>query len=292
MVSEVTALRVRLGAELRAARARVYPSGAAFARALGWVQPKVSRLETGVQLPSDEDIELWVETAGATTTTRAELLAMLDAARVDYTTTKRRARTHRGGLPGHQGSLAELEARAERIAEYQPSFVPGLLQTAPYARELLTLPGDSLVSVFGRPEHEVDDLVAERLGRQHVLYSSRGRRQLVLGEAALYQRPGTLDTMRGQLDRLMAILGTARLDLGILPFSEPLPVIPLTGFGLHDDTLVLIETLSGDQRIDDPDEVELYVHAFDELLDRSETGRGALVLLERAATHHRGDAGD
>ena len=48
----------------------------------------------------------------------------------------------------------------------------------------------------------------------------------------------------------------ARTADGLVPFPV-MPVAPLSGFALRDDTVV-IETLTGEQRISDPEEVTVY----------------------------------
>jgi hypothetical protein len=40
-------------------------------------------------------------------------------------------------------------------------------------------------------------------------------------------------------------------------------VFPLTGFVIFDDHLVSVETLTGEQRISDPDTVKVYTDAFE-----------------------------
>ncbi|MBV8994544.1 MAG: hypothetical protein JO287_12800 [Pseudonocardiales bacterium] len=64
---------------------------------------------------------------------------MLAAVQTEYVATRDRIR--RGDYVTRQSVLAELETRAARFAEYQPALIPGLAQTAAYARAMLELPG-------------------------------------------------------------------------------------------------------------------------------------------------------
>ena len=48
--------RVRLATRLRELRAATGLSGNRFAQRIGWVQSRVSKLETGVQIPTEADI--------------------------------------------------------------------------------------------------------------------------------------------------------------------------------------------------------------------------------------------
>lgn len=117
------------------------PSGSEMARRTGWVQPKVSRLETGAQLPTEDDLRTWAQHTGASTEQIEALLDMLSAARVEYTPTA--DLLTRGALARRQAHLGAMEAAATRIGEYQPAFLPGLVQTPAYTRALLELPGSA-----------------------------------------------------------------------------------------------------------------------------------------------------
>jgi len=80
----------------------------------------------------------------------------------------------------------ELEAQTTRIAEFQPAFVPGLLQTSEYAREYLHLPCGPLS--FGADEDAVDQMVAKRMQRQQALYQHGKQVTVVMLEGALRAR--------------------------------------------------------------------------------------------------------
>lgn len=120
----------------------------------------MSKIETRKQLPSEDDIAAWVGAAGATPETASDLLAMLRGARVEYAAWKDTYRE--SGAGGVQAGILELEAQTTRIAEFQPAFVPGLLQTSEYAREYPHLPCGPLS--FGADEAAVDQMVAKGSG--------------------------------------------------------------------------------------------------------------------------------
>jgi transcriptional regulator with XRE-family HTH domain len=272
--------RARLAARLKAIRAAAAPSGSEFARIIGWGQPRLSKLETGKQLPTEGDIRAWVAAAGAGESVAAELLGLLAAARVEYVTHRDESRIE-GGLAKVSDAQAVLEARAMRIAEWQPAMVPGLVQTAAYARELfegrptLTDPGDV----------DPDAMATARVRRQDVLYQPGRRIELILGEAALRSTPGTLGTLLGQLDRLVSVIDLPTVELGIVPFPL-MPVMPLSSFYFHDD-VVYIETLTAEQQLAEPDEVAVYVKAFGLLRAAAVTGSDAVALIRRVAAELR-----
>jgi hypothetical protein len=131
-------------------------------------------------------------------------------------------------------------------------------------------------------DSEIESLVSERVRRQEVLYQ-RGRQiEFYLGEVALYAAPGTLDTLLGQLDRLATLAELNTVRLGVVPFPA-MPIMPLCTFTLPDDVVVL-ETLTGEQRISDPDEVGIYLRALDSLHEAALFGGAAVALIRRAST--------
>ncbi|MGH3602747.1 MAG: helix-turn-helix domain-containing protein [Pseudonocardiaceae bacterium] len=71
--------RTRLAARLKELRAGKFRSGNQFAAHVGWPQPRVSKIETGAQRPSAQDISTWVNAVDEGPEVEAELLAMLAA---------------------------------------------------------------------------------------------------------------------------------------------------------------------------------------------------------------------
>lgn len=284
-MAAVTPQRARLGRRLRELRAATYPTGLEFAQSLGWPQSRVSKLERGAQLPTKADLETWLD---ATQHPRDELLGeLLDlaaAARVDYVPD--RAVTAEGGFAARQQQRGVAEAATWKIVEYQPAMLPGLVQTPAYARELLAHTIGGLTGPSGSAG-ELEALVAERVRRQNVLYQPGQRVEILVGEAALYTRPGERATMIGQLDRLLSLAALDSVTFGVVPFEVPLNVLPLSNFTIHDDRLVIIESLAGEQRHDDSDEVKTYLNAATALWSTAAQGDAAVHLIRRASERHR-----
>ena len=96
-------------------------------------------------------------------------------------------------LPSWFRPYAEIEATAAQLRSWQPSFVDGLLQTEPYARNVLS----------GRPnttEDEVDQLVAARMERQLILdRESPPLLWAVIDEGALHRQANDVEVMHEQL---------------------------------------------------------------------------------------------
>lgn len=275
--------RERLAHRLREIRAATSLSGKRFAaNRLGWPQSKVSRIETGTQIPSEEDLRAWLDAAEVPPDVAADLWDLHSAVHAEYTATRDLIR--RGEFVSRQTVLAELEARATRVAEYQPAFIPGLVQTAAYARGVLGLPGIAK----GATAAEIEAVVAGRVKRQDLLYEPGHQIQLVIGEVALLSMPGCPDVRAGQLEKLASVAGLASVEVGIVPLRADMVALPLSGFRLLDDETAIVESLAGEQRIDDPDEVVSFVAAFNALREASAIGVDAVALIRRVAAELTG----
>lgn len=271
----------RLADRLRSMREAAGLSGAALARELGegWTQPKVSKIETQRQLPTEDEVRAWADTTGAQGDV-AEVLALLDAARTE------RTEFRAAGVAGVQADILALEAQATRIGEFQPSMMSGLVQTAEYANEALHIPSGP--AAFGASEDDIQAVVATRMQRQHVLYDPSKRVQVVMLESALRVRLCSDTTLAGQLDRLLALVGLPSVELTIVPTDAPLPVFPM-GFRVYDNDLVIVESISGERRVEDADNVATYVKLFDLLREAGVTGQEAASLIRGAVAELRRD---
>jgi transcriptional regulator with XRE-family HTH domain len=276
--------RARLAARLRELRAQHYRSASEFGRAVGWEQSRVSKLERGAQMPTDTDLETWAHATDPNT--RDELKQLRGAARVVYSVWADSYRT--GDTTARQDAIAADEATTRVIRCYQPALIPGLLQTPDYTRELLAIAGG--VRLTGATEESIEAIVAGRVRRQNLLYDTNREVQVVLGEAALRIYFGTIATLRAQLDRLVSFAALPTLDLRALPTASPSPLMPLAGFDLHDDDALIVETLTGEQRIDNPEEVTAHRQAFDLAHEAALHGNEAMDFIQSVA-HELQDGG-
>jgi transcriptional regulator with XRE-family HTH domain len=279
-----------LAAQLRALREDAGLTGTSLAQQVGWGQSKVSKIETGRQLPTEDDIRQWARVVGAPAAKVQALLASLERAKVEFATWREQYRAAGSGAD-KQADIRALEARATRIGEFQPAFIPGLLQTAQYARELLLAWAvDAAQGAFGINEAGVDHLVAARMQRQQLLYEPGKQVQLVILEAALYSRVCSAETLAGQLDRLIAVTSLPNVEFGIIPFTAALPVFPICSFMIFDTELVTVESLTGEQQVNEPDQIALYNRFFTLLRDSAAHGQGAVARIHRALTELRSKA--
>lgn len=277
--------RAQLGQQLRRLRARRFNSGSAFAQQVGWPQKRVSRIELGRAVPTEAEVRRWVDATGGLDDEQADQLAAL-------VTDARLESPSYGGLWQTTGAMAEFDAAVEAldtrstlIAEYQPAMVPGLAQTAAYARAALAVPGGP--ALLGMPASALEEKVAARVRRRHLLLTQNKRLHLLMGEAALRTRFGDVDLMLDQLSQLVVLASTPHVELGILRFDQPAPLLPLAGWAMNDDN-VWPESLVGERRVESPADVAAYASAFRFGMDAAAKRGDAVALIRATITELRG----
>jgi transcriptional regulator with XRE-family HTH domain len=176
-----------------------------------------------------------------------------------------------------------LEAAANRVREFEMTLLPGLLQTAEYARALFE------AATVPLPEEQREREVQVRLIRQRRLYSMDEPLELeaVIDEAALRRQVGGPTVHRAQLEQLVI---TAELD------TVTLQVVP-TEFGAHpslgggfallsfadpdEPDVVYVEHLTGSSHIEKAEVVARCTLAFDRLRSMALSPADSMALVER-----------
>jgi transcriptional regulator with XRE-family HTH domain len=271
-VTSVHEARDALGKRLRELRQQASMSGRQLAELLSWPPSKVSKLENGRQTPTDDDIRGWTRATDSEGETEA-LLASLHTLEVQHAEWQRQLRT---GLKPHQQEIADLDARTRLFRAFEPTFVPGLLQTAEYARARFA----QSITVF-KVRNDINEAVAARVQRQEILYRTDKRFHFVLTEAALRYRLCPPEVMLGQLDRLVALTSLPNMKLGIIGFETAYVVAPAHGFWLLDNDRVMVETFSAELNLAQPQELALYGGIFDSLAAVASYGRAARAVINR-----------
>jgi transcriptional regulator with XRE-family HTH domain len=254
----------------------------ALAKRMGIVQSRVWKIRNGRLLPNEDDITAWAEATGHPEAA-GELAEMLKAARGEqaFSAVFRR----KGGAAAYEDRVRAVEEQSARIGEFEVAVIPGILQTADYAREVLSV--SSGPRAWGSDDAEVEDKIAGRLRRQEILYGRDRRVQVVLSEAALRVLVTTPETMAGQLDKLLAVSRLPAVELGVIGFGQRIPAYSIGGFRVYDDDLIVVESISGEDEITDPAKVAVYLGAFDALRQAAVTGDEARRLIADAAASLR-----
>lgn len=194
-----------LGAELRTAREAAGIGLRQLAEQLETSHATVSRWESGQRAPKPEDVTAYLAKVGGNAEQREQLAEL--------------ARNPDGshwlsvGMPEQHRQLAallEIEREATKIVTVSPLLIPGLLQTADYAREIMT--------TGGVPASEVDTRVAVRLGRREAITRrSPAHLQAFIGEGVLNQLIGSLDIMLDQLQMLQKYADISNVEIRVIP---------------------------------------------------------------------------
>jgi Domain of unknown function (DUF5753) len=249
-------------------------SAAELGHGLGWTQTRVSRTENGARRVSVAEAVAWAEATSAPDDLRAEVTRLAEDAARDV---RSWWNVHAGGLAGRQAEIAALEASATLVRNTQ-HMVPGLLQTADYARHAL-----ELANVSG--QRDLTSAVAARMRRQDVLYDLAKRFEYVLPESALRLRVADDPAMmRAQADRLLSLDTLPNISIAVLPFAVPVPVYP-SAFVIYEipgEPLVVVEILTDEVVIGDDREVTAYRDAFARLQAAAVTGDAAHGLIRDA----------
>lgn len=162
-------------------------------------------------------------------------------------------------LPNWFQDYVGLEESASRIQTFEIQFVPGLLQTADYARAIAAR------GLPDAPEDEVERRVHLRMGRQKIFTPTQRATRFwaVLDESVLYRPIGGSRVLRDQLKHLLEIMEQPHISLQVLPFAQGGSIaegaFTILRFGDREiPDVVYLEHLNGALYLDKPDEVELY----------------------------------
>lgn len=248
-------------------------SGDRLAGRLEWPRSKVPKLENGRQMPTEADLRAWADATGHPEAI-PDLLDLLGDAQSVHRQWRHQLRA------GHAALQAEFDALirgASHIRNFEVTFIPGLLQTADYARSRAL----EAVRVKGTPPEGVEATVTTRLRRQDVLYDHQKTFEFVITEAAFRLLPCPRAVMLAQLDRLMTASTLANVTLGIIPFDVELDVAPEVGFLTVDDKTI-VEVPAGFDQATGRESAE-YARIFDLLMAESVTGEDARRLIAGAA---------
>jgi hypothetical protein len=143
------------------------------------------------------------------------------------------------GLAAVQDSVRDLEASARVVRNFQPGIIPGLLQTAEYARQIM-----ALADIGHHGSHAA--AVAARLRRQQALHDPDRSFEFLLTEAALRYCPAPPQTLTAQpggrrdastnqartaqLDHLAAAVTLETNSFGVIPADTEMHAITPCGF--------------------------------------------------------------
>lgn len=282
-MSTVQEARRALGLQLRELRRQAKLTGQQLAESLSWPPSKISKLENGRQTPTDDDIRAWTDSTDAKEDAEALLASLhtLELQQAEW------SRVLRSGLRTHQKKIVDQDERVRLFRAFETSTIPGILQTAEYARARFE---EALIT--HRVPNDIDEAVRLRLQRQDMLYRQDKRFHFVLAEAVLRYRRCAREVMLAQLDRLVAVSALPNVRLGVIGFATQYAVGPRHSFWLFDDKLVTIETFSAELNLAQPQEIELYGRVFEQLAGVASYGSAARAIILRVIDELAGEGSE
>jgi transcriptional regulator with XRE-family HTH domain len=274
--------RLRLAAELKAARSDAGITHKQLAKMIGQSRAQISRLENG------HAVDL------------ADVMNILDALGVDgdrwtkIMTIARDAGT-RGWWESNkemgprQALFADLEAGAESIREFQTSFVPGLLQTPQFTHARV-----EAERLTGAPRHVPGKAVEARNGRQRMLRRPGGPTyEVILDEVAVRRLSAPPEVVKAQLYHVAATVNrNPKVTLRVLPVEAIVAAynLPRSTFSLYtfadpdDPDVVVVDTAIDDFVFTELDPVKRYDELYAQLRDAAwDVDTSLQFLIELAA---------
>jgi hypothetical protein len=243
----------------------------------------MSRLETGHRGASVRDINDLCDLYEVNDKERRRLLGLAREG-------KQRAWWQPLGLP--YSDYVGLEAEAVSISDFGLGFIPGLLQTADYARATVHAVAPDLA-----PD-TVEQHVHGRMTRQQQFFEREDtpRFEAVVDESVLHRVVGSRAIMRAQLKRLLKLSGQPNITLRVIPYEAgALPtgnkfiVLRFASVDVRD--VVHIEGLTGDLYLEDPGEVEIYSTTFRTLVELARSPEESREVIVAMIPSYRGRPG-
>lgn len=262
-----------LGVRLRDLRRDAGLTGRQLAKTCGWAPSKVSKIEYGKQTPTEPDVRDWCIACGFPSEIPDLVAAVrsIDSQYMDW------RRSLKAGTKRRQQANVDAYERSSVFRVWEPSVVPGLLQTPGYARGILS----TVVDFHGIPD-DVEEGVKARMNAQGVLMRGDRRFLLLIGQAALYTLVGGPEVMREQLSHLLEAMRMPRVSLGVVPFSAAYTVPRNNAFTIYDNRLVTVATYTAELSLKQRHEVATYEKAFDRLASLAVKGERAGALIRAA----------
>lgn len=220
--------RLRLRLALHRAREAKRLTQRQVASALEWSLAKVNRIEAGDVTISITDLHALLQ-----------LLEVTEPGRVEELTEIARAARRRGwwNAPEFRANLTpamieslQFELAASAIRSFQPSLVPGLLQTRDYATAVLADLGRDLAEEVRSTRLEV------RLRRRDQLLDRPDppEQLLILDESVLLREVGGARITSEQLYELLAQAQAGRVTVRVLPLAAGAGYAQLDLFMIYD----------------------------------------------------------
>ena len=276
--------RRRLGQLLKALRAGQNLTVEHVGKELDWSPSKVSRIETAAVKVSTTDLRALLDLYGVTAP--EEKTGFIELGKESRESSYLMGFKDNTPVQAFEDYVG-FETEASAIRVYEPTLIPGLLQTPEYARAVITamLPDGT--------DAEMGERVALRMARQQILgrVADPVSYWAVIDEATL-RRPMGGETrrrvMREQIAKLIEVAALPRLTIQVLPFEAGAHAALNGAFTIlelphpADPNVVYTESMTTGALIEDPEEVRFYRRTFERVQSEA-LGRDSSIAFLRDA---------
>ncbi len=272
-----TVLRMVLGKRLQDLREKAGLSFEQAGRALDVTHATIRRMEkaeVGLKIPY---VEKLLSTYGITSSEEVSgfLALCREANRPGWW------HNFRDVLPEWFSAFVSLEGEASVIREYEPHYVPGLLQTTDYARSVLR------AGQPNAPAEEIERQTVLRIERQVLLRREQAPLLwAVIDETVLRRQIGSRAVMREQLGALIEATERPNVRLQVLPFSTgPHPAMygpfHIFRFQIKEiPDIAYTESLVGGAYFDNRDDVSTFLEALDRMCAQAAPAQSTKAILD------------
>ena len=276
--------RRRLAAELRQLRVEADLTNEELGKMVKWSRSKVSRIENAASPPNIADVMHVLKALGVEGERWHQLVQIAnDGAEKGWWTA---FGEHMGA---RQRINADLEWGAATIREYCGAFVPGLLQTAEYAR---ARSAQTFLRGGVPANYDLDRAIEARLARQRMMRRPGGANyEVILDELVLRRHGAPVDVMRDQMEELIRLQAEDKqISIRILPIDAKVEDywLPNSTFSLYtyhdpgDPVVVAVEGEADDKIESDEQYVGSYNQLFERLRAASLAPKESSALLQAA----------
>jgi len=240
---------------------------------------KISRIETGQRRPSLRDVRDLCRLYNVTEAETAELMELARMARE----------------PGWWRQYSDLnldpyiglEQVASSITCFSSYYVPALLQTEAYAREIIKAIARKIEPGIHEQRVEV------RLRRQQRLdQDDRPRYRAILDEAVLRRRVGGPAVMADQLDKILKLEREGKATAQVIPFEVGAHAAQDGNFVLlefqESSPVVFVEGLTTNLYLERDSDLDRYREAMEYLRDEALSPRDSVALIAEAQKSYAG----
>jgi transcriptional regulator with XRE-family HTH domain len=281
---QTTGRRREVGAALKRIRQERGLPAYRLAEQLDWTPSHISRSEAGKRRVTDVDAGHYLGMCGVS---RRELLEVL---KVVNEPDEYRLQLHQGGIADELRTLIFLESTANEIFTVEPIYMPGILQTAGYARALLQEIGVDNPS-------QIEGFVQIRMGRAVVLDQPKPPRCVFyIHESALRAPVGGPRVMNEQLLHLLFLGDRVECAIRVIPLAAGARGMTVGSFHIfrykEDPPVVYVQHETTSEFLENEHEMDAYRNILNRVATVALDGAHSREFIAAMASNYerQGDA--